>query len=71
MGRIKFLSWSWNGGLDAVALTTAIAAFQGGPVYATQVDDGGADYIVALSDVPLQPAEALAGWYGDDDRTMT
>lgn len=63
--KIEFLSWDWNEALRGAELIRAIAAFDGGPIYATLVDVGTDSHIVALSDRPLSPAEAAAAWISD------
>lgn len=62
MSQVRFISWDWKEALAGEVLANAINQFQGGPIYATVVDAGSADHILALSPWPLSPAEALGIW---------
>lgn len=60
---IVFLTWDYKGGdLSAKRLVAALDEFRGRPVWAVQVEDGGDDYVVALSDVPMTSEQAYAAW---------
>ena len=67
---IKFLSWDWRGGLNVDEFVKTINGFSGGPVYATAVDAGTDDYILALSDEPIS-AEAARRHREEDDPEMS
>lgn len=66
MSGVRFVSWDWNEALAGAVLANTINQFEGGPIYATVVDAGGADHILALSPWPLTPAAALDLWNAPD-----
>jgi len=65
--KVLFVSWDWNEALAGEVLANAINESQGGPIYATVVDVGGAEHILALSPWPLSPAAALDLWNAPDE----
>lgn len=63
--EIRFISWDWKGGPDAAELVAVINGFTHGPIYATVVDTGDADPMIALSDEPLNSSQAFAAWLSE------
>lgn len=67
MKKVRFVGWDWNEALAGAVLANAINEFEGGPIYATVVDTGGAEHTLALSPWPLSPAAALDLWNSPDE----
>jgi hypothetical protein len=59
---IRFVTWDWKGGLTAEYLADRINEFDQRPVYAVAVQNGGDDYVLALSDEPIGSHEATRAW---------
>lgn len=59
---IRFVVWDFRTPPTADRLADEIRSFGGGPIYATTVDTGTDDYILALSNEPVTAEQARRRW---------
>jgi hypothetical protein len=60
--KVRFVCWDWKGPLHPQGLLGPLQELAPGPIYAVAVDDGGDDYVIALSTEPLSRYQASAIW---------
>lgn len=65
--NIRFVVWDFRTPPRSSTVVDAIRSFAGGPIYATSVDAGTDDYIIALSDEPLSTEQARRCWEDEDE----
>ncbi len=61
----RVVSWDWREQPDLDRLATALREVSGGTVHLHQVDTGGQEYAIILSDRPLCPLEIDRIWDPD------